>query len=181
MCKPPQALVPCWMHSLILGQTHAFNGPQIARYCDAMAAIPHIGWYLFREVSTSPEWSNKPPPPWYLVAHRPHFETYYAIIVWYLPWKQAPNSLAILVSLLGLWDWGLSACDRQICCFWRFQFYVLAESEKREANLPEIPRIVKRELCEKGASASSPPSFWHYLMSWRSQKKEKQTSRKFPG
>ena len=29
--------------------------PDIARYCDTVAAIPHIERYLFREVSTHPQ------------------------------------------------------------------------------------------------------------------------------
>ena len=60
--------------------------PHIARYCDTIAAIPHIVRYFFREVSTPPKWCET--PPWHLVSHRhicaiPHFATYRAIIVRY--------------------------------------------------------------------------------------------------
>ena len=72
--------------------------PHIARYCDTIAAIPHIARYFLREVSTPPKWCET--PPWDLVLHRhicaiPHFATYRAIIVRY-PIKQAQKSFAIL-------------------------------------------------------------------------------------
>ena len=79
----------------------------IARYCDTIAAIPHIARYSFREVSSSPKSFQTPPCHWCSVLHRhicaiPHFATYRAIIVRYpdtppLPKrKQAPKMLAIL-------------------------------------------------------------------------------------
>ena len=60
--------------------------PHIARYSDAIAAIPHIARYFLREVSTPPKWCDT--PPWYLILHRhiraiPHFATYRAIVVRY--------------------------------------------------------------------------------------------------
>ena len=60
--------------------------PHIARYCDTVAAIPHIARYFLREVSTPPKWCDT--PPWYLSLHRhicaiPHFATYRSIIVQY--------------------------------------------------------------------------------------------------
>ena len=53
---------------------------------DAIAAIPHIARFFFREVSTPPKWCDN--PYLYLVSHRhicaiPHFATYRAIIVRY--------------------------------------------------------------------------------------------------
>ena len=59
--------------------------PHIARYCDTIAAIPHITRYFLREVSISRKWCDTP-PPWYLMLHRhicaiPHFATYRAIIL----------------------------------------------------------------------------------------------------
>ena len=78
------------------------KGPKwnhIARYCDTIAAIPHIVRYFFREVNSSPKWCDT--PPCYLVSHRhicaiPPFATYRAIIVRYPPQKQAQKSFAIL-------------------------------------------------------------------------------------
>ena len=72
--------------------------PHIARYCDTIAAIPHIARYLLREVSTAPKWCDI--RPWYLVLHRhicaiPHSATSRAIIVRY-PVKQARKNFAIL-------------------------------------------------------------------------------------
>ena len=60
--------------------------PHIARYCETIAAIPHIARYLLREVSTPQKWCDT--PPWHLVSHRhicaiPHFATYRATIVRY--------------------------------------------------------------------------------------------------
>ena len=34
--------------------------PHIARYCDMIAAIPHIARYFLREVSTPPKWCDTP-------------------------------------------------------------------------------------------------------------------------
>ena len=55
-----------------------------ARYCDTIAAVPHIARSFFREVSSIPKWRDT--PPWYLVSHRhicaiPHFATCRATIV----------------------------------------------------------------------------------------------------
>ena len=63
-----------------------FLAPNIARYCDTIAAIPHIARYFLREVSTPPKWCDT--PHWFLILHRhiraiPHFATYLAIIVRY--------------------------------------------------------------------------------------------------
>ena len=33
------------------------------RYCDTIAAIPHIVRYFLREVRTPPKWCDTPPPP----------------------------------------------------------------------------------------------------------------------
>ena len=60
--------------------------PHIGRYCDTIAAIPHIGRYLLKEVGTRPKWCDT--PPWRLVSQRhicaiPHFATYRARIVRY--------------------------------------------------------------------------------------------------
>ena len=56
--------------------------PHVARYCDTIAAIPHIARYFLREVSVPPKWCDT--LPWYLILHRhicaiPHFATYRAI------------------------------------------------------------------------------------------------------
>ena len=60
--------------------------PHIGRYCDTIAAIPHIARFFLREVRGSPQCDT---PPGNLIAHRhictiPHFATYRAIIVRYL-------------------------------------------------------------------------------------------------
>ena len=59
--------------------------PHIARYCDTIAAIPHIARYFFRGLSTSPKWCDTPPPLVlsFTQAHLCDFATYRAIIVRY--------------------------------------------------------------------------------------------------
>ena len=57
-----------------------------ARYCDTIAAIPHIARYFLRGANAPPNWCDT--PPWYLVSDRhisviPHFATYRAIIMRY--------------------------------------------------------------------------------------------------
>ena len=67
----------------------ALSGPHIARYCDTIAAIPHVVRYFFSEVSSSPRWCDT--PPWRFVSHRhmssaiSHFATYRAKLVRYPP------------------------------------------------------------------------------------------------
>ena len=67
-------------------QMWILTSPHIARYCDTIAAIPHIAQYLFGEVSIPPKWCDT--HPWYLISHRhicaiPQFATYRAISVRY--------------------------------------------------------------------------------------------------
>ena len=65
---------------------HMQQWPHIARYCDTIAAMPHIARYLFQGGLVGPPNVAIPPPPWYLVSHRhicviPHFATDRAITV----------------------------------------------------------------------------------------------------
>ena len=69
-----------------LGFCQETEWPRIARYCDTIAAIPHIARYFLTEVSIPPKWCDT--PPWHFVSHRhicaiPDFATYRAIIVRY--------------------------------------------------------------------------------------------------
>ena len=81
-------------------RTRGEKWPYIARYCDTIAAIPHISRYFLREVSIPPSWCAT--PHCYLVSHRhicaiPHVAMYCAIVVRYPPpTKQARNYFVIL-------------------------------------------------------------------------------------
>ena len=160
------------------------SGPHIARYCDAIAAIPHMISRDTFEVSTPPKSRY---PLLYLISHRhiyaiPHFAACRAIIVRY-PTKNNTKKLCDTIatsiaryekyrflSLLGLLSFmcfflSLRRPDLPLFCFPRFFVlrFPLFFGEVFLLSFPRIPGVLQRG---QSSFLAGDPRFFFSKAAW---------------